>query len=125
MTDRELKRLSRAELLELLLAQTEENEKLKKQIAQMRAQLEDRRILLDEAGSIAEAAMRLSGVFEAAETAAARYLENIKRLSGEREARRQDGAKESVRAENDGSSQKDGTEAELSYRQVMAEYGAY
>lgn len=29
MTDKELKRLSRAELLEMLLAQTEENERLK------------------------------------------------------------------------------------------------
>jgi len=124
MTDRELKRLSRAELLEMLLAQAEENEKLKKQIAQMRSQLEDRRILLDEAGSIAEAAMRLSGVFEAAETAAARYLENIKRISKERQAHSRSGTEESARTEN-GGGQTDRREAEADFRQVMEEYGTY
>ena len=35
MTDKELKRLSRAELLEMLLAQTEENERLKTEYRQV------------------------------------------------------------------------------------------
>ncbi len=85
MADKELKRLSRAELLEMLLAQAEENKELKTRIGELQAQLDDRRILLDEAGSIAEAALRLSGVFEAAQAAATQYLENVKRLSGEGE----------------------------------------
>lgn len=83
MTDKELKRLSRAELLEMLLAQMKENEKLKTRLDEMQTQLDDRQIMIDEAGSIAEAALKLSGVFQAAEDAAARYLENIQRLSGE------------------------------------------
>lgn len=85
MMDKELKRLSRAELLEMLLAQVEENKKLKSCLDEMQAQLDNRQIMLNEAGSIAEAALRLNGVFQSAETAAAQYLENIRRLSGEEE----------------------------------------
>ena len=85
MMDKELKRLSRAELLEMLLAQVEENKKLKICLDEMQAQLDNRQIMLNEAGSIAEAALRLNGVFQSAETAAAQYLETIRRLSGEEE----------------------------------------
>lgn len=83
MTDRELRKLSRAELLELLLEETRENEKLRAQVEEMEEQLKDRRILLGQAGSIAEAALRLNGVFEAAEAAAQQYLENVRRLAEE------------------------------------------
>lgn len=83
MTDRELRKLSRAELLELLLEETRENEKLRAQVEEMEEQLKDRRILLGQAGSIAEAALRLNGVFEAAEEAAQQYLENVRRLAEE------------------------------------------
>ena len=86
MTDKELKHLSRSELLEMLLAQVEENQKLKMQLNEMQAQLDNRQIVINEAGSIAEAALQLNGVFEAAQNAAAQYLENIRRLSGEEEA---------------------------------------
>lgn len=83
MTDRELRKLSRAELLELLLEETRENEKLRAQVEEMEEKLKDRRILLGQAGSIAEAALRLNGVFEAAEEAAQQYLENVRRLAEE------------------------------------------
>lgn len=86
MTDKALKRLSRAELLEMLLAQVEENEQLKKRLAQLQAQLENRQILIQDAGSIAEAAMQLNNVFQAADAAASQYLENVQRLSGEGES---------------------------------------
>ena len=80
MTDKELKRLSRAELLELLLEQVEENEALRAEIADLKGQLEDRVIKIEKAGSIAEAALRLNGVFEAAEAAAKQYLDSLKEL---------------------------------------------
>ena len=66
MTDKELKRLRRAELLEMLLTQVKENGELKARLGEMQAQLDDRRIMINEAGSIAEAALRLNGVFQAA-----------------------------------------------------------
>lgn len=80
MTDRELRRLSRSELLEMMISLTEENEKLKLRLEQVEAQLQDRRIMIDKAGSIAEAALRLNNVFEAAERAAQQYLENVRRM---------------------------------------------
>ncbi len=89
MTDRELRRLSRSELLEMLIAQIEENEKQKAQLTEMKERLESREIAISQAGSIAEAALALSGVFEAAQDAAARYLENVRRLNSEQEILRQ------------------------------------
>lgn len=83
MTDKELKHLNRAELLELLLAQTEENERLKQQLQDARAQLEDRRLLMEECGTMAEAALKLNGVFDAVDKAVRQYLENVQRKARE------------------------------------------
>lgn len=80
MTDKELRRLSRSELLEMMISLTEENEKLKIRLEQAEAQLRDRRILIDKAGSIAEAALQLNSVFEAADRAVQQYLENVRRM---------------------------------------------
>lgn len=85
MTEKELKHLSRAELLELLLAQTEENEKLKQQLEQAQKQLADRRILVEESGTMAEAALKLNGVFDAVDKAVRQYLENVRRSAEEGE----------------------------------------
>lgn len=81
MTGKELKRLGRSQLLELLVAQAKEMEGLKKRLAEAEAQLANRQLAIDEAGSIAEASLALSGIFEAAEEAVAQYMENIKDLS--------------------------------------------
>ena len=70
MTDKELRRLSRSELLEMLIAQTEENNRLRSRLEQAEAQLQDRRITIDKAGSLAEAALQLNHVFEDADRAA-------------------------------------------------------
>lgn len=86
MTDKELKHLNRSDLLEILIAQMEENEKLKKQLKEVEERANNRQIAINEAGSIAEAALRLNGVFDAAQAAAAQYLENVQRLSSERGA---------------------------------------
>lgn len=85
MTDRELRRLSRGELLEMLIEQTEENRQLKIRLEQAEAQLRDRRIEIQKAGTLAEAALRLNRVFEDADRAAQQYLENL-RLMTEKEA---------------------------------------
>ena len=82
MTDKELRRLTRADLLEMLAAQGREKRRLEEELAEARERLADRGIQIKEAGSIAEAALRLSGVFEAAQAAADQYLENVKRAAG-------------------------------------------
>ena len=81
MEDRELRRLSRTDLLELLLAQRRENEQLRCILDQTQAQLADRTIHLDQAGSIAEASLQLSGIFEAAQDSCQYYVDNIRLLS--------------------------------------------
>ena len=53
---RDSKRLSRAELLEMLIEQSKEVESLKKEVAKLQKQLDDRTIQLQQTGSIAEAA---------------------------------------------------------------------
>ena len=78
MTEKELRRLSRMDLLEMLLEQSKEVERLQQELAEARQQLEERRIMTEEAGSIAEAALRINRVFEAAQAAADQYLENIR-----------------------------------------------
>lgn len=86
MTDKELKKLNRAELLELLIAQMKENKSLKDELQSAKAALEDRDIAIDKAGSIAEASLQINGVFRAAEAAAAQYLDNIRSLNARQEA---------------------------------------
>lgn len=85
MTDKELRKLSRGELLEMLLDQSKEAESLRQQLDEAKAQLESRHIDLAKAGSIAEASLELNGVFAAAQAAADQYLENVSRMTGRQE----------------------------------------
>lgn len=86
MTDKELRRLSRSELLQMLMEQMEENKALRDRLAQAESKLQDRQINLEKAGSMAEATLLLNGVFQAAEAAAQQYVENIQRMSSQQEA---------------------------------------
>ena len=79
-TTRDLRHLTRTELLELLLEMGEELEKTKAELETLKEQQADREIKLSKAGSIAEAALALSGIFEAAQNAADDYLNGVKAL---------------------------------------------
>ena len=70
MTEKELRKLNRYQLLELLMMQTEENRQLQQEIDRLRQQ----QMQLEEMGSVAEAALLLNGVFEAAQKAADDYV---------------------------------------------------
>lgn len=83
MTDKELRRMSRSELLEMLIEQIEENERMKQSLEEAERMLADRQIAINQAGTMAEAALSLNGVFEAADKAARQYLENIRRMAEE------------------------------------------
>ena len=85
MVEKELKKLSRRELLEILIMQSKRVEKLELQLAEANRKLEDRRIRLEKVGSIAEAALVLNNVFEAAQRAAEQYLENVEIVSKQSE----------------------------------------
>lgn len=83
MTDKELRKLSRKELLEILISQELELQRLRKKLDDAEIALQDREIAIGTAGSIAEAALQLNNVFEAADKAAKQYLENVRRMSEE------------------------------------------
>lgn len=87
MTEKELRKLNRKQLLELLLEQSKRVDVLEKQLAAAEARLNERIILEAEAGSIAEASLRLNGVFEAAQAAADQYLESVKYIAQIRQKR--------------------------------------
>lgn len=82
MTEVELKKLKRVELLEMLLEASKENKALRQQFTDLTRQLEERATILSTADSIAEATLRLNGVFQAAQAAADQYLSSIKSLKG-------------------------------------------
>ena len=77
MTDKDLKRLNRTELLELLLDQSRENERLQNKVTELEQQLERHEITCQNAGSMAEAALALNGVFQAADQAAQKYIQEM------------------------------------------------
>lgn len=86
MTEKELRKLSRSDLLEMLIEQGEELRKVKQQLEESEEALRDREIKIDTAGSIAEAALKLNGIFEAAQASCEQYTENIRKLSARQEA---------------------------------------
>lgn len=78
MTDKEFRRLSRADLIEIIYTLQKSERTLQEENENLRQQLEERRIAISKAGSIAEAAIALSGVIEAAQDAADQYLLEIR-----------------------------------------------
>ncbi len=87
MTEKELKHMSRAELIEIIAEQKKRELKLQQQLDQADQMLADRTVKISNAGSIAEAALALNGVFETAQTAADSYLESIRSANANIEAR--------------------------------------
>ncbi len=73
MDEKQLRKLKRIDLLELLLEETKRNEELE-------AKLAERTLKLDKVGSIAEASLALNEVFEKAQAAADMYVENVKKI---------------------------------------------
>lgn len=83
MTDKDLRRLNRAELLDILYEQRKRYEDSLAENQALRQQLEDRTLRIASAGSIAEAALQVNGVFEAAQAAADQYLASVKAAEAE------------------------------------------
>ena len=84
MTDKELKKLNRTKLLKMLLEVERENETLRARNAELEEKMSRRELQIASAGSIAEASLKLSGVFEAAQKAADQYLYNVRRSAAQR-----------------------------------------
>ena len=91
MTDKELARLNRNDLLQLLIDQVREADGLREEIAQLQERLKERTFQIENAGTLAEAATKVTGLLEAAQEAADLYRENAQRQCDEMiaEAQRQ------------------------------------
>ena len=83
MTDKQLKKLKKVELLELMLTQSREIDRLKEELEETKKQLASKQLLIGNCGSIAEAALAINHVFEDAQKAADLYLENVMNLTKE------------------------------------------
>ena len=85
MTPKELRRLRRSDLMEMLLQLSKENLQLRQELEDTKQQLAEKHIQIEEAGSLAEAALRLNGIFEAAQAVCDQYEENVRRRCRELE----------------------------------------
>lgn len=83
MTDKELRRLSRGDLLEILLVQQKEIERLQGELDEANRKLEDRRLRISRAGDLASASVALTNLFEEAQRAADIYLQSVKAMAEE------------------------------------------
>ena len=83
MVSKELKRLSRRELVDVIYQLKKNEQQLQEKIAELEAELQEKRIRISVAGSIAEAAVDISNVFSAAQMAADLYLHEISSMKEE------------------------------------------
>jgi CRISPR/Cas system CSM-associated protein Csm2 small subunit len=83
MIDKELRKLNRLELLEMLVEQSKQIDELRMRLDTAEKKIADRDLKLKEAGTLAEAALKLNGVFEAADAAGKQYLDALKKLYDE------------------------------------------
>ena len=137
MTDKDLRRLSRAELLDILYEQRKRYEDSLAENQALRQQLEDRTLRIASAGSIAEAAIQVNGVFEAAQAAADQYLASVKAATADmvqktdeaqrqREAILQDAKQQADKIVQDAKQQADKIvqDAQAQADRILAEAGA-
>lgn len=83
----QLRHMNRRELLDVLLESRQENDQLIDEIRQLTERnakltemLEDKKLKIGKAGTIAEATLLLNGVVESTQSAAQQYLDNLKDL---------------------------------------------
>ncbi len=77
MISKELKKLNRRELVDVIYQLKKNEEQMQEKIASLEAELQDRRMHLSVAGSIVEAATDITGIFSVAQSTADLYLSEI------------------------------------------------
>ena len=81
MDSKDLKRLRRRDLLEILLEQTKRIEELELELENTKEKLNNKKVLLRDVGSLAEASLKLSDIFKAADEAIAIQMQNIEEMA--------------------------------------------
>ncbi len=77
MTDKEFKRLSRAQLIDIIYQLQLKQEELTAENERLTRELNDKRLRVSQAGNIAQAALEVHNVMRAAQDAADHYVEEI------------------------------------------------
>ncbi len=85
MKKTELQKMSRLELIEIIYALQQEEKLLEEEKKKLEDTIANWTIQIEEAGSIAEAAIKINGVFEAAQTAANQYLDHLRKENSQAE----------------------------------------
>jgi hypothetical protein len=80
MKEKAVHKLSRRELLQILVKQSKQIEDLEAKLSEAQCQMERRELILDEAGTMAEAAMKLNHIFENADAACRQYFDSLKAM---------------------------------------------
>ncbi|MCD8048340.1 MAG: hypothetical protein LUG52_01840 [Clostridia bacterium] len=83
MQEKELRKMSRMELIEIIYALQQNEKGLRAENEDLKKRLEDKSIKIEKAGSIAEAAVALNSIFEDAERAAEQYISSVREMQEE------------------------------------------
>ena len=86
MNEKDLKRLSRLQLLEIMLEQSRELDRITEELNEVQAKLAEKEQKVAGTDNVAEACIAINRAAESAEAAAGQYLENIRRICGEKAA---------------------------------------
>lgn len=78
MKNQNLSRLSRKDLIQLLLEQSRQISALQAKLEATEKLLQEKKLNIETTGSIAEASLQLNGVFEASQKACDQYQENVR-----------------------------------------------
>ena len=89
MTDKEFKRLSRSQLIDIIYQYQLQVDKLTEQNQMLKRKLADKRLRLRNAGNIADAALEINDCFRSAQNAAEQYVNEIKAIREETKVERQ------------------------------------
>ena len=84
--EKELKQLNRRELVDVIYRMKKNEQRMQEEIESLHRELEDKRIRISNAGSIADAACDISRLLTAAQESADLYLREIECMKAETEA---------------------------------------
>lgn len=86
MTDKEFKQLNRAQLIEVIYQLQLQVDQLTQQKQNLEKELADKRLRIENAGNIAEAALEINNCFRNAQNAAEQYLNELQAIREETKA---------------------------------------
>lgn len=85
MTDKEFKRLSKAQLLDVIYQLQLQVDELTEQKKSLENELKDKRLRMSKVGNLAEAALEMNDCFQNAQKAAEQYLSEVRIIREETE----------------------------------------